>query len=119
MFCGETPCVCFGKKSAKGFPKPSTAPSASTAEPTPSQLSEPSTSDDWLTTSSKPKLEAPAARVETQEELIWKEAIRNLEPLLSGQEKLRYASILQPQQDAALYQKGVEVRASLATRWPQ
>lgn len=63
--------------------------------------------------SEKPKLEAPPAVAESQEDLAWKEALRNLEPLMSGQIKMQYASILHPQQDARLYQKGVEVREFL------
>jgi hypothetical protein len=54
--------------------------------------------------------------VESQEDLMWREAIRNLEPLLSGQMKLQYADVLHPAQDAALYQKGVEVREFLDQR---
>jgi hypothetical protein len=63
--------------------------------------------------SSRPKLVAPTVAVESQEDLAWKEAIRNLEPIMSGQMKFQYESILHPKQDAALYKKGAEVREFL------
>lgn len=48
----------------------------------------------------------------TQADLEFRQALRNLEPLLSEQEKQRYRHLLRPELTAELYQRQSELRKS-------
>lgn len=108
LFCGEIPCECKGKRPS---PKkqPVIPPSVST--PVPSPPTDPDISPDWFA-SSKPKLEAPEVH-QTQDELLLREALRNLESIMSPGSKQKYQDLMYPKKDAKLARIRAEVRESL------
>lgn len=115
LFCEDEPCAIHADKPKKqrtrkpaGF-----APSASIPSPTPTTSTP--TSDDWVKVAPK-RFEERVSREsteQTQDELELREAIRNLEPLLSPETKLKFKDILQPHKDARLSKLGAEVRRYL------
>ena len=111
LFCGAMPCECVGKKKPSVKKATVSKPSVSTALPSPPIVTDTSPIPSWFG-NTKPKLAAPE-KAQTQEELMLREALRNLECIMHPASKKELHDTMYPKRDAELSRERVEVRKSL------
>lgn len=102
------------KPTKKRTPKQTgSAPSASSQPVT--NTGDTSTSPEWFGAQTRDKFSSKVveAQVLSQGELMDREVLRTLEPLMSSQDKLKYHDQMHPPKDAHLSRLGAEIRRSL------
>lgn len=107
IFCGQAPCGCGSKAEKKLVTKKK--PKSNKAPVTPIT--------DETSTWEPPKEEAvnrfkniEEEKIKTEDDLIFEEAIRNLEPILTYKDKKKYEHILNPPIPAAVERKLIDWR---------
>lgn len=106
MFCEELPCVCNKPApKAKATPQPKPDKPFPKAQVNPAYVPEPSVAREKFSRDAPPPV-----REATDEEFEIMEAIRNLEPLLSDAEKIKWKFVLKPERSAELDRRLTEWR---------
>lgn len=115
LFCEEdNPCAVHADKPKKQRPRKPTGSSLSASIPTPTPITSSSTQDDWVPALIEPKVHFSATEtILTEDQLMFREMLRNLLPLLSAQDKVIYKEIMESPKSAAMMLRRTEVRRML------
>lgn len=113
LFCTEDePCAVHASKPAKKRTRKPSGSAPLESAPRPIQSTDESTSNDWFDAPRKSRFadRAEAAVTLTEDDLILREALRNLEPLMSDGTKARYHDLMYPPKTPDQSRRSAEIR---------